>query len=88
MAKTRHIYIDLLITDGEREHNHRTAFSTNCENLGFAVLLYQFRYWGHGYRESREDINCWFDGVITCKIEKWKEVTYEEANFINELIYG
>jgi hypothetical protein len=88
MARTRHIYIDLLIHDGEREHNHRTVFSTNCESLEFAVLYYQFSYWGYGYRESRKDKHCWFDGELTCEIAKWKEITEEESNFLNDLIYG
>ena len=86
--KTRHLYIQLAVQDGSREHTHHCVTSTLCKDIRFAVAWYASHFWGEGELE-RHDNNFfwWFDGEITVKIEDYKELTSHEANLLNELFY-
>lgn len=85
----KHLYIRLTVRDGEREHSHHCITSTTCDSLEFAVVWYVAHFWGHGdlFREHANEYYFMFDSEISVEVETWKELTNEEANFLNELMY-
>lgn len=90
----KHLYIRLNVRDGEREHTHHCVTSTECENLDFAVAWYAAHFWGQGTIEKQTYVSggvkgwfVWFDGEITVTVETWKELTPEEANILNKIMY-
>jgi hypothetical protein len=87
--KPKHLYIRLNVRDGEREHTHHCVTSTTCESLEFAVVWYAAHFWGQGemFREHADEFYFMFDNEIAVEVETWKELTDEEANFLNQIMY-
>jgi len=85
----KHLYIRLNVRDGEREHTHHCVTSTKCDSLEFAVNWYALHFWGHGEMWSKSDNHCYFNGgEIAVEIDSWRELNSEEANLLNEIMYG
>ena len=85
--KTTHLFIQLTVQDGMREHTHNIVTSTLCENIEFAVGWYASHYWGVGTLERHDrQFFWWFDDEITVRISSYKVITPDEANFLNELL--
>ena len=87
----KHLYIRLTVQDGVREHTHHCVTSTRCENLEFAVQWYAAHFWGDTSDLFRENKDSWYysfdGGEISVTVETWKELTTEEANMLNQLMY-
>ena len=80
----KHLFINLTVRDGEREHDHKVLHTTNASNINFAAQRYVSRFWGNG---EREDDFWWFDGEITARLEKVVQITKEEYERLSYLFY-
>lgn len=89
LSQPKHLYVRLNVRDGEREHTHHCITSTKCDSLEFAVVWYTAHFWGQGemFREHADEFYFMFDNEITVEVETWKELTADEANFLNNLMY-
>ena len=85
----KHLFIELEIREGEREHTHRVLHTTRCKDLDFAAQHYAAHYWGESFRYQRTDKH-WYahGGEIAIRVYRWKELTAEEFKVIRELFYA
>lgn len=96
----KHLYLRLIVQDGEREHTHHCIHVTKCKDIKFSALWYTAHYWGIGEHEhsylknypivsqlTKEPV-WWFDNEITVRLESYKEITEIEYQFLNKLFYG
>lgn len=81
----KHLFIQLAIQDGEREHTHRVLHTTNAQNINFAAEYYAAHYWGYSYKDN----NRWYawGGEISIQVEKVQELTQEEFDKLSNLFY-
>ncbi len=80
----KHLFIKLLVQDGERQHDHRVLHTTKAKNIEFAAQRYLSTFWGNG---KREDDFWWFDNVITARLEKVVEISKKEYDRLFALFY-
>lgn len=85
----KYLFIELNIRDGEREYEYRCLHTTSCENLDFAAEWYAAHFWGDSNldRYSKCRWEAW-GGEISIGLEKYKELTKNEYDYLNELFYG
>ena len=84
--KTKHLFIQLLVQDGEQEHTHNIVHSTLCDNIQFAVIWYATHFWGEG-EINKNDMCYIFDNEVQVSVCKYEEITPRQANFLNRLFY-
>ena len=83
----KYLYIEIEVREGEYEHNHRVLHTTNCKSLEFAVEWYTAHFWGYGSRDFDDDW-WWWNGEHCGRTYKWKELTKEEYEFMNRIMYN
>lgn len=81
----KYLYIDLLVIDGGREHNHRLVTQTSEEDIDKFVEEYASSYWG----ESWEEDGVYFahGGEIAIAVFKHKEIDEELYHTLKTLFY-
>jgi hypothetical protein len=84
MGKLKYLYVQLKVQDGEREHTHRCLTTTYADNLDFVAQKYAASYWGE---VAWRDGNHWYahGGEIAITLEKWRELTPEQYQFLTQL---
>lgn len=83
----KHLFINLLIREGEMEHDHRVLHKTNCKSIEFAALWYAAHYWDDEIDYRMDD---WFfvhGSTMAIKVDRVKEITEYEYNLMNRIIY-
>ena len=86
MNKGKHLFIELTVRDGEREHTHRVLHTTKAENIEFAVQRYVAGYWGFpDYRDGKS----WYahGSEIAITLDRYKVLTPEQYEVMNEVFY-
>ncbi len=86
MKKTRHLYIQLLVQDGQLEHTHHCVTSTQCKDLNFAVIWYATHFWGEGEMDKTYNVYR-FDNETEVSVYKYEEINPDQANLLNRLFY-
>lgn len=81
----KYLYIDLLVIDGGREHNHRIVTQTSEEDTDKFVQEYASSYWG----ESWEQDGAYYahGGEIAIKVFKFKEIDEGLYHTLRTLFY-
>ncbi len=83
-SKTKYLFIELSVRDGERVHDHRVLHTTRAENIEFAAQRYVSTYWGWGEREHN---HWWFHDEIICELKKVVELTKKDYIKLNKIFY-
>jgi hypothetical protein len=84
--KIKHLYIRLLVREGENVHTHHCLYSTKAENIHFAAELFAARFWGESYRDEY-----WWmaqNGCMAIKVERVLEISEEKYLELHSLFYG
>lgn len=84
MEKSKNIFLEMKIRDGEREYRYRVLFSTRCKNLEFAVQYYIAHFWGESYRE--DDYWYAFGGEIAMRCTTWEIVPDKELKIASKYL--
>lgn len=84
----KYLFISLAIQDGEREYDFRCLHTTNAKNINFAAERYAATFWGESRLEKPWKVWSAFSGEINISLEKVKELTKEEYDFLHNLFYG
>ena len=82
--ETKHLYIQLLIQDGDVEYIRHVVTSTKCQDLNFAVIWYVAHFWGEGKINKKSEAYILNDGtyIIICKYEM---ITPQQATMLTKL---
>ena len=81
-----HLFIHLVIQDGERQHDHKVLHTTKCKNLDFAVEWYVAHFWGLGERWFNDDRWFFWGGEIAGELKSYSELTEDEFNILNKYL--
>lgn len=83
----RHLYLNIIVQEGEFEHTHKVLISTKCENLNFAINYYIAHFWGHGELDRTvTKYWWWWDGVHCGRVESWVEVPEEDYEILKKYL--
>ena len=85
--RTKYLFIELKVQDGEREHNHRILHTTRAKNINFAAERYAAKFWGEGEREPKDNY-WWVNGEITIRVDYVVEITLEQYNLMSTIFSG
>ena len=86
MEKIKYLFIHLKVREGEREHDHKILHTTKCENLDFAAEYYVAHFWGDADRVN-DSWEAW-GGEIVITLQRHKELTEEEYNYLQKFLYN
>jgi len=84
--KIKHLYIRLIVREGEYEHTHHCLYLTMAENINFAAELYAARFWGPSYRDGYR----WMaqGGCMAIRVDRVLEISEEKYLELHSLFYG
>jgi len=83
--KTKYLFIELSVQDGERQHTHLCLHATKAKNLDFVAQRYAAQYWGESYRD--DDVWYAHGGEIAIRLTRFKELTKAKYLFLHNLFY-
>lgn len=87
MSKTKYIYVEITIYNGEFEHDHKSIFATKCDNIEYATMYYIAHYWG--LSEYSKYSNCWeYENGLAAKEAYHKELSEKEYKYLSELFHS
>ena len=81
----KYLYIDLLVVEGERGHNHRVITQTSEEDTDKFVEEYASSYWGESWEE--DGVYYAHGGEIAIEVFKFKEIDEELYHTLRTLFY-
>lgn len=82
----KYLFIELLIREGEREHDHRVLTTTDANDIKFAAQRYASTYWGEGERDGMY----WYahGGEIAIRVESVVELSEYEYKLLSRIFQG
>jgi len=79
-----YLFIEIIVQEGEFQHNHKILTTTNCKNLEFAVEWYLAHFWGQGRRDFKG--NWWWNEMHYGKVYTWEKLSKKDYQFLSKYL--